>query len=60
VYFYKGYGQRGILMATKLVIWIDDEGDAGDAIASCTSNLQYDGFDIVTWDYELNAEVPKR
>ena len=46
-------------MPTKLTIWIEDEGDAGDAIASCTSNLQYDGFDIVTWDYELNAEVPK-
>ena len=36
-------------MPTKLTIWIEDGMDGMDAIASATSNLQYDGFEIITW-----------
>ena len=44
-------------MPTKLTIWIEDEMDGMDAIASATSNLQYDGFEIITWELEEGEAV---
>lgn len=44
-------------MATKLTIWIEDGMDGGDAIASALSNLQYDGFEIITWELAEGVET---
>lgn len=44
-------------MATKLTIYIDDTDNENDPIASAVSNLEYDGFDILSWDIGFNVEV---
>jgi len=48
-------------MATKLTIWIEDyTGDEDeDPIASAISNLEYDGFNIITWDIDYDVPDPK-
>jgi hypothetical protein len=44
-------------MATKLIIWIEEEENENDPIVSAISNLEYDGFDVLEWDIKYNVEV---
>jgi hypothetical protein len=46
------------MAVSKLTIWVDDSlcDDIQDPIASAVSNLEYDGFDILKWDIELDVK----
>ena len=44
-------------MATKLIIWIEEEENENDPIASAISNLEYDGFNVLEWDIKYDVEV---
>lgn len=46
----------GELMATKLIIWIENEENENDPISSAVSNLEYDGFNILKWDIEFDVK----